>query len=76
MQAPDEFNPPAGVAQELHPGLRRILAPNPSPMTYRGTNTYLLGTRDLAVIDSFEFKVINADQRKIHSLRMRPLNAD
>ncbi len=51
MQAPDEFNPPAGVAQELHPGLRRILAPNPSPMTYRGTNTYLLGTRDLAVID-------------------------
>ncbi|WP_419738035.1 MBL fold metallo-hydrolase [Ruegeria sp.] len=51
MQAPEEFNPPAGVAQELDPGLRRILAPNPSPMTYRGTNTYLLGTRDLAVID-------------------------
>jgi len=29
---------------------------------------------ELAVIDNFEFKVINADQRKIHSLRMRPLN--
>ncbi|PLW67060.1 HlyC/CorC family transporter [Pseudohalioglobus lutimaris] len=28
---------------------------------------------EVAVIDSFEFKVINADQRKIHSLRMRPL---
>lgn len=51
MQAPDEFNPPAGVATELQPGLRRILAPNPSPMTYRGTNTYLLGDRDIAVID-------------------------
>ncbi len=51
MQAPDDFNPPAGIAQELHPGLRRILAPNPSPMTYRGTNTYLLGTGDLAIID-------------------------
>ncbi|MES0824240.1 MBL fold metallo-hydrolase [Ruegeria sp. SCP11] len=51
MQAPDDFNPPAGPAEDLQVGLRRILAPNPSPMTYRGTNTYLLGTGDLAVID-------------------------
>jgi glyoxylase-like metal-dependent hydrolase (beta-lactamase superfamily II) len=48
---PDDFNPPPGLAVTLSPGLRRILAPNPSPMTYRGTNTYLLGTRNLAVID-------------------------
>lgn len=48
---PDDFNPPAGHAIDLAPGLRRILAPNPSPMTYRGTNTYLLGDRELAVID-------------------------
>lgn len=48
---PDNFNPVPGVAEELEPGLRRILAPNPSPMTYRGTNTYLIGTRDIAVID-------------------------
>lgn len=45
------FDPPPGVAETLAPGLRRILAPNPSPMTWRGTNTYLLGTRALAVID-------------------------
>ncbi|WP_209832980.1 MBL fold metallo-hydrolase [Ruegeria sp. HKCCE3926] len=51
MQAPDDFDPPVGQPEELHPGLRRILAPNPSPMTYRGTNTYLLGERDIAVID-------------------------
>ncbi len=51
MQAPDDFDPPYGVAETLAPGLRRIVAPNPSPMTYRGTNTYLLGTRGLAVID-------------------------
>ena len=25
------------------------------------------------IVGDFEFKVINADQRKIHSLRMRPL---
>ena len=51
MQAPDDFDPPIGTAQMLEPALRRIVAPNPSPMTYRGTNTYLLGTRGLAVID-------------------------
>lgn len=45
------FDPPPGLAIELEAGLRRILAPNPSPMTFRGTNTYLLGHRDLAVID-------------------------
>ena len=37
--------------EELEPGLRRILAPNPSPMTYKGTNTYLLGVREIGVID-------------------------
>jgi len=45
------FNPPPGEVQEMEPGIRRILAPNPSPMTFRGTNTYLLGTRRLALID-------------------------
>ena len=36
---------------ELSPGLRHILAPNPSPMTYYGTNTYLIGEREIAVVD-------------------------
>lgn len=48
---PDDFDPEIGIAHSLSPGLRRIVAPNPSPMTYRGTNTYLLGESDLAVID-------------------------
>ncbi|WP_299653120.1 MBL fold metallo-hydrolase [uncultured Tateyamaria sp.] len=51
MLPPDDFDPPVGVAEVLEPGLRRIVAPNPSPMTYRGTNTYLLGTTALAVVD-------------------------
>lgn len=51
MTLPEDFDPPIGVAEDLAGGLRRIVADNPGPMTWRGTNTYLLGTRDLAVID-------------------------
>ena len=51
MLPPDDFDPPIGHAELVEHGLRRIVAPNPSPMTYRGTNTYVLGTTALAVID-------------------------
>ena len=51
MLPPDDFDPPIGTPETLERGLRRIVAPNPSPMTYRGTNTYLLGQTALAVID-------------------------
>lgn len=43
--------PVAGVAEDMGGGIRRILAPNPSAMTFWGTNTYLLGDSDVAVID-------------------------
>lgn len=33
------------------PGLRALVAPNPSPMTLTGTRTYILGEGDLTVID-------------------------
>ncbi|TFL17979.1 MBL fold metallo-hydrolase [Jannaschia formosa] len=32
-------------------GLRRVVAPNPSPMTEAGTNGYVLGRSDVVVID-------------------------
>jgi glyoxylase-like metal-dependent hydrolase (beta-lactamase superfamily II) len=40
----------AGVVQ-LASGVRRIRAPNPGLMTGSGTNTYLLGYREIAVLD-------------------------
>ena len=41
----------AGVATQLEDGLACVLAPNPSPMTHWGTNTYVLGWDSVAVID-------------------------
>lgn len=37
--------------EHLLPGLRRITAPNPSPMTFTGTQTYLVGDGAVVVID-------------------------
>lgn len=51
MTAGPEFAPQAGAPLPLLPGLDLILAPNPTPMTYLGTNTYVLGTDRLAIID-------------------------
>ncbi|WP_404333883.1 MBL fold metallo-hydrolase [Sphingomonas sp. MMS12-HWE2-04] len=42
---------PTGEALGVEPLVTRVLAPNPSPFTYTGTQTYLIGTHDLAVID-------------------------
>ena len=36
---------------EIAPGVKRIVAPNPSMMTGPGTNTYLVGENEIAVID-------------------------
>lgn len=45
------FTPQPGVPLVLSGGLRLVLAPNASPMTERGTNTYLLGEGSVTVID-------------------------
>jgi glyoxylase-like metal-dependent hydrolase (beta-lactamase superfamily II)/8-oxo-dGTP pyrophosphatase MutT (NUDIX family) len=40
-----------GVAKRLDPFVTRIIAPNPGMMTGPGTNTYLVGEAELAVLD-------------------------
>ncbi|WP_309668266.1 MBL fold metallo-hydrolase, partial [Tabrizicola sp.] len=40
-----------GEVQRIEPGLRCVLAPNPSPLTGAGTNTYIVGEGEVAVID-------------------------
>ena len=45
-------DPPYGIAEPLEPLVRRVLTPNPSPFTYTGTQTYLVGKAgEVAVID-------------------------
>ena len=45
------FDPRYGEAEQLSPLIRRVLAPNPSPFTFHGTGTYLVGRGEVAVID-------------------------
>ena len=45
------MNPPYARVEQLEPAIARVLAHNPSAFTYYGTQTYLLGEREVAVID-------------------------
>lgn len=40
-----------GVIDEPAPGVRRLLCDNPSPFTFTGTNSYILGRGNVAIID-------------------------
>ena len=46
-----DFGPTMPEYTEIFSGVRRLLAPNPSMMTGPGTNTYLLGEKEVAVLD-------------------------
>lgn len=45
------FEPPFGKAAELSPLFRRITCKNPSPFTFKGTNTFIVGRGNVAIID-------------------------
>ena len=46
-----EFAFEYGTLEPVAPGVRRIVARNPGPFTYRGTGTYVVGEGEVAIID-------------------------
>jgi glyoxylase-like metal-dependent hydrolase (beta-lactamase superfamily II) len=40
-----------GVVEEVVPGVRRILVDNPSPFTFKGTLSYIVGRGKVAILD-------------------------
>ncbi len=40
-----------GVVEEVLPGVRRVLCDNPSPFTFTGTVSYIVGRGKVAIID-------------------------
>ena len=48
---PVAVDAPYARLEQVEPGIARLLAHNPSAFTYYGTQTYLLGERELAVVD-------------------------
>jgi hypothetical protein len=42
---------PYARLEQLEPGIARVLAHNPSAFTYFGTQSYLLGEHEVAVVD-------------------------
>jgi glyoxylase-like metal-dependent hydrolase (beta-lactamase superfamily II) len=49
MAAMEDF--PTGLVERPAPGIRRVLAGNPSPFTFTGTQTYVVGEGEVGVID-------------------------
>ena len=45
------FDLPPGKAEEVAPGIRRLLCNNPGPFTFKGTVSYILGQGRVAIID-------------------------
>ncbi|MGD9914683.1 MAG: MBL fold metallo-hydrolase [Rhizobiaceae bacterium] len=46
-----EFEPRHGEAVEVAPNVARVTVNNPGPFTFHGTNSYIVGSKSLAVID-------------------------
>ena len=45
------FVPRYGQAVPVAPGVRRVTAPNAGPLTFTGTNSYILGSGRVAIVD-------------------------
>ncbi|MFG1301148.1 MBL fold metallo-hydrolase [Xanthobacter sp. V3C-3] len=45
------FDVPAGRVDQVSPLVRRVVAPNPSPFTFTGTCSYIIGRGQVAILD-------------------------
>lgn len=45
------FDAPPGRVDEVAPLVRRVVAPNPSPFTFTGTCSYIIGRGQVAILD-------------------------
>jgi glyoxylase-like metal-dependent hydrolase (beta-lactamase superfamily II) len=45
------FDLPPGRVDDVAPGVRRLLCNNPSPFTYKGTLSYIIGRGNVAIVD-------------------------
>src|SRR5262249_62065308 len=45
------FDLPPETVEEVVPGVRRLLANNPGPFTFKGTVSYIVGRGQVAIID-------------------------
>ncbi len=46
-----DFDAPYGQCQVISPRVKRVLADNPSPFSYTGTGSFILGTGPFAILD-------------------------
>jgi glyoxylase-like metal-dependent hydrolase (beta-lactamase superfamily II) len=65
MNAPDLSNEPYAIAEQVSPLIRRVLARNASPFSYTGTQTYIVGAGEVAVIDPGP---LGDDPEHVHAL--------
>ena len=46
-----DFDPVYGAAEPVSPLVRRVVCRNPGPFTFTGTNSYVVGHGDVAIVD-------------------------
>jgi len=78
-----EPSPKRGVAEQLGPGITRLVANNPSLMTYHGTNTYLIEASDGFVVldpgpddDSHLDDIVAATQGQVSAILVSHTHSD
>lgn len=55
-----DFDFEYGRCDQISPGIRRVVSPNPGPFTFTGTGVYIIGHGEVAVIDPGPFDPVHA----------------